>query len=129
MGVRCGLDLIELNRIERAFSIHGDSFKSKVFTSNERAYCEGKGKASIQSYAARFCGKEAVAKALGTGIAKGVTLLDIEITDVVGGKPVVTLYNEARHLYKAMGGTAMDISLTHSRDYAAAQVVILISGD
>ncbi len=126
MGVRCGLDLVELERMERALSQHGESFKRKVFTSKERAYCEARGKAALQSFAARFCAKEAVAKALGTGIAKGVSFLDIEIVNGEEGKPSVILHGEARRIYEAMGGKAMDISLTHSRDYAAAQAVILL---
>ena len=59
MNIRCGIDIIELDRISRALS-DGDSFKNKVFTPRERAYCENRGKGSMQSYAARFCAKEAV---------------------------------------------------------------------
>ncbi|HBR04091.1 MAG TPA: holo-[acyl-carrier-protein] synthase [Ruminiclostridium sp.] len=125
MRIRCGMDLIELKRIENALSSHGESFKKRVYTARERAYCDGRGEASVQSYAARFCGKEAVAKALGTGIAKGVCLQDIEITVDGRGRPCITLHNEARRIYEAMGGKSMDISLTHSHDYAAAQAVLL----
>lgn len=125
MAVHCGLDLIELERMKKALSMRGESFMNKVYTSNEKTFCEGRGKASLQSYAARFCGKEAVAKALGTGISKGITFLDIEITVDDNGKPYVTLYNEAKRVYDAMGGKSIDISLTHTRDYAAAQAVIL----
>ena len=126
MGVRCGLDMIELDRMERALSQHGESFKNKVFTSGEKAYCEARGKAALQSYAVRFCAKEAVAKALGTGIAKGVSLIDIEVVSGAEGKPSVVLHGEARRVFEAMGAKAMDISLTHSRDYAAAHAVILL---
>lgn len=124
MNIRCGIDIIELDRISRALD-NGDSFKNKVFTANERAYCEDRGKGSLQSYAARFCAKEAVAKALGTGISKGISFLDIEVLNDENGKPIINLYGEAERIYKILGSNAIDISLTHSRDYAAAQAVIL----
>lgn len=125
MGIRCGMDIVELDRIERALA-QGESFIKRVYTPNERAYCESRGKAALQSFAARFCAKEAVSKALGTGIAQGVSLQDIEVTNESGGKPVVILHNEAKRHFEAMGAKAIDISLTHSRDYAAAQAVILL---
>jgi len=125
MNIRCGIDIIELERVARALSRHGDRFRNKIFTEAEKSYCESMGKASLQSYAARFSAKEAVSKALGTGISKGVSFLDIEILNDVDGKPLVVLHNEARRIFDEMGGKSIDISLTHSRDYAAAQVVIL----
>ncbi|NMA65002.1 MAG: holo-ACP synthase [Clostridiaceae bacterium] len=125
MDIRCGMDIVELDRIAKALSRHGDKFKNKIFTEQERTYCESKGKASLQSYAARFCAKEAVSKALGTGISGGVSFLDIEILNKQNGKPLVFLYNEAKKIFEKIGGQTIDISLTHSRDYAAAQAVIL----
>lgn len=126
MNVQCGIDLVELDRIDKALSKYGESFKNRVFTKQERAYCESKGKAAIQSFAVRFCAKEAVSKALGTGIAKGVTFQDIEILNDEAGKPVAVLHGEARCIFERMGGKAIDISLTHSRHYALAQAVILL---
>jgi holo-[acyl-carrier protein] synthase len=79
----------------------------------------------MQSYAARFCAKEAVAKALGTGISQGISFQDIEIINEENGKPIVILYGEAERIYRNLGSKAIDISLTHSRDYAAAHAVIL----
>jgi len=125
-SIRCGMDIVELDRIARAFSLHGDSFKQKVFTLREIEYCESKKGSALQSYAARFCAKEAVSKALGTGISKGVSFLDIEILSDNTGKPIVVLHNEAKRIFDGMCGKAIDISLTHSHDYAAAQAVILI---
>jgi holo-[acyl-carrier protein] synthase len=124
MNIRCGIDIVELDRFSRALST-GDSFKNKVFTPNERSYCESLGKNSLQSYAARFCAKEAVAKALGTGISKGISFQDIEVLNEENGKPTVYLHGEAANIYEMLGSKAIDISLTHSRDYAAAQAVIL----
>jgi len=125
MGIRCGIDLIELDRFEKAL-LKGDSFKNRVFTPAEIAYCEARGIAgSLRSYAARFCAKEAVAKALGTGIAKGVSFQDIEISNDANGKPNVILTGKALEIFRGMGAVSIDISLTHSRDYAMAQAVFL----
>lgn len=124
MNIRCGIDIIELDRISRALS-DGDSFKNRVFTPKERAYCEDRGKGSLQSYAARFCAKEAVVKALGTGISEGISFQDIEVLNEENGKPIVILHGEAERIYKMLGSQAIDVSLSHSRDYATAQAVIL----
>lgn len=127
MDIRCGIDIIELERISNAL-LSAKSFKDKVFTPSEQLDCEGKGKGKIQSYAARFCAKEAVAKALGTGISKGVSFQDIEVINDEWGKPKINLTGNAMRLYMDMGGKSIDISLSHSRDYAIAQAVILIEG-
>lgn len=126
MDIRCGLDLVEIERIERTLSKGGESFKDRVFTVTEKAFCEKRGKASAQSYAARFCAKEAVVKALGTGISGGISFLDIEVVNDGMGKPRVNLYNAALRKFESIGGKAIDISLTHTKNYAAAQVVILL---
>ncbi len=125
MDIRSGIDIIELERMSRALK-STPGFKKKVFTENEQAYCENRGKGKLQSYAARFCAKEAVVKALGTGISKGICFLEIEILNDENGKPAVNLLGEALLLYRNMGAKAIDISLTHCRDYALAQAVILI---
>jgi len=124
MNIRCGIDIIEIDRISKVLS-DGESFRNKVFTQRERDYCESRGRGSVQSYAARFCAKEAVVKALGTGISKGISYQDIEILNEENGKPKVILHGEAERIFKELGSKAIDISLTHSRAYAAAQAVIL----
>ena len=126
MGVRTGIDIVEIDRIKVIFEQSGDAFLHRVYTDQEIIYCESKGRARLNSYAARFSAKEAVSKALGTGIAKGISFQDIEIINDENGKPSVFLYGEAQKRYAAIGGKCMDISLTHSREYAAAYVVIEI---
>jgi holo-[acyl-carrier protein] synthase len=128
VDVRCGIDMIELDRIEKALSCNGDSFKRKVFTEKERDYCEARGAGGTRSYAVRFCAKEAVSKALGTGFSRGVSFHDIEIINEISGKPRVILHNQAKRLFETIGARAIDVSLTHSRDYAAAQAVIIVHG-
>lgn len=124
MGVRTGIDIVEIDRIRNAAEKTGDAFIRRVYTEKEIQYCESRKNANMSSYAARFSAKEAVSKALGTGIALGIAFLDIEIVNDAYGKPMVFLHGEAEKRYRSIGGKALDISLTHSRDYAAAYVVI-----
>ncbi len=125
MGIHCGVDMVEIQRIRESIERYGDSFVRKIFTDEEIKYCENRKSGRYESYAARFAAKEAVSKALGTGLAKGVTLKGIEMINDAGGKPVVHLYGSTLEQYKKMGGVSMDISLTHSRNYATAFAVIL----
>ena len=88
MSVHCGVDIIEIDRVKKSVD-ELESFRSRVFTEKEIAYCEGRNKAKYESYAARFAAKEAVLKALGTGLSDGVEWKHIEISNDERGKPVV----------------------------------------
>jgi holo-[acyl-carrier protein] synthase len=125
VNIFCGVDMVEIKRIQNSVGKLGKSFVEKVFTSQEIEYCEGKRSQRYQSYAARFAAKEAVSKALGTGISKGVSLKTIEVTVSESGKPNVVLHDGAKEVFEKMGGVSMDISLTHTQEYAAAFVVLL----
>ncbi|HEY8420793.1 MAG TPA: holo-ACP synthase [Thermoclostridium sp.] len=125
MNIYCGVDMVEIKRIKDSIEKYGNSFIEKIFTPGEINYCESRRKQKYQSYAARFSAKEAVSKALGTGIAKGVTLKDIEVRVSDTGKPHIVLYNKAMELYEEMGGVSMDISLAHTKDYATAFAVLI----
>lgn len=116
-----GIDIIEVARITKA--IGRSSFIKRVFTLQEQAYCEGRGVQSAQSYAARFAGKEAVLKAFGTGLRGGL-LTDIEILPDALGCPGVTLYGYFAAAEQQKQVTSIHISLTHTRQYAAAQVIL-----
>ena len=72
-----GIDVVEVERVESSIAEFGERFVSRVFTEAERAYCESQKRPAIH-YAARFAAKEAVAKALGTGIGKELSWLDME---------------------------------------------------
>ncbi len=113
-----GVDLVEIARIERALQRHGARFLERIFTPAEAALCAGR----PAELAARFAGKEAVSKALGTGIA-GFGWRDIEILSDDAGKPLVTLYGGAAARAAGLGLTRIEISLSHTRDIAAAFVV------
>ncbi|NLH95955.1 MAG: holo-ACP synthase [Clostridiaceae bacterium] len=123
MAVRCGVDIIEIERIRRSLEELG-SFRDRVFTGHEISWCESRNRARYESYAARFAAKEAVLKALGTGLADGIEWKDIEIRNDEKGKPEVVLAGRALEIYRAMGARSIDISLSHCGSHAVAFVVI-----
>ncbi len=113
-----GTDIVEIGRIRKA--IHRtDAFKKRVYTEREIEYIEKK-RDPYASYAGRFAGKEAVSKALGTGVT-GFSLTDVEILNDSFGKPVVIFYNE---LKKKTENMKIEISISHSREYAVSTVII-----
>ncbi len=115
-----GIDIIEIARIERAIARWGESFLHRVYTEPELRLCHKK----LPSLAARFAGKEAVIKALGTK-NKGISWKDIEILSDPIGKPLVHLYGRAQKQANAVGLDKLAISLSHSKEYAIA----LVSGE
>ena len=118
-----GTDMIEISRIERSVEQFGERFLHRVFTSGEIAYCQRKKKHAAESFAARFAAKEAGAKALGTGISRGVTWKEIEVRREPSGRPTLHLTGRARELADQIGIARLSLSLTHSRDLALAVVV------
>ena len=121
MIIGIGIDLIEIRRVKMA--MERPLFVRRVFTPGEQAYCNSRGRQSAASYAARFAGKEAVMKALGTGLAGG-TWQDIEILPDGKGRPIVTLTGGFAALAEKMGVRRIFISLTHAQEYAAADVLL-----
>lgn len=115
-----GIDIVEVERIEKA--LKKKSFLNRVFTAREQVYCEEKGVQKNASYAARFSGKEAVMKAFGTGMAGG-KFQEIEILPDAKGCPVVSLSGQFARLAQEKGIVEIHISLTHTKEYAAAQVI------
>ncbi len=110
-----GTDIIEIERIKKSIEHHKDTFINRIFTSRERKYCE-KFKNPYPHFAVRFAAKEAVAKALGTGINSKVNWLDIEICNEESGKPYV--------IYKKSNSKNIFLSISHSEKYAVAFAVI-----
>ena len=122
-----GTDIVNIRRIEQLLKKHKFSFKNKIFSKKEIAYCE-KRKNSGAFYAKRFAAKEAFSKALGTGIRKGVNLKNIEITNNVHGKPSISLKgNLANYLKKKIKCKKYDIHLSLSDDKPWAQATVIIS--
>lgn len=120
--VKLGVDLIEIDRIARALARHGGSFKERCFTEAEIAYCDSKANPP-QHYAARFAGKEAVGKALGTGVH--FTWREIEIKG--RPKPGVHLSGRTKAAADRLGVREIELSMTHARDLAAAVAAVLMS--
>ncbi|MFZ0092158.1 MAG: holo-ACP synthase [Solirubrobacteraceae bacterium] len=112
-----GIDLLEIHRLERALA-RRPRLAERLFTDAERAYAAGRARPG-QHLAARFCAKEAVAKALGLD---ALTFRDIEVTSA-GGPPEVTLHGAAARRAAALG-VEVRVSLTHTRSNAAAVAII-----
>ena len=113
-----GVDIIEIDRVADVLARHGDRFLNRIYTPDEIAHCRGR----IAELAARFAAKEAVMKALGTGV-RGVGWRDIEILPNRRGKPLVFLYHRGAARAERIQLRGLEISLTHSREYAIAMVV------
>ena len=119
MMLRTGVDLIETSRVAEAIERHGDRFLKRVFTEHELKECNGR----VTSLAARFAAKEAVAKALGTGIGD-VSWLEIEIRSDEKKAPHLVFHGEAERLVKQLGLTTWSVSLSHTESQAIALVVM-----
>lgn len=118
--LRCGIDSLEISRVEDGIARFGERFLNRFFTPGERGDCADQ----PHRLAARLAGKEAVAKALGTGIGV-VGWRDIEIRGDERGRPMLHLHGEAMRVSLALGLTDWDISLTHTHTTASAVAVAL----
>jgi holo-[acyl-carrier protein] synthase len=123
MVLGLGTDLIETKRVQESIERYGERFLERIFTEGEIAYCMRKRKNAAESFAARFAAKEAGAKALGTGISRGVSWKEFEVRREVSGRPTLHLSGRAAELAEAMGVRRVQLSLTHSRELALAVVV------
>lgn len=123
MIVSIGIDIIEVYRISETLE-RTPRFVERVFTEKERAYCEAKGAASAQSFAARFAAKEAFLKALKTGWRGKITWHDMEILNDAQGVPSLTISGEAEEVLKKTGANKIHLSLSHTTDHATAQVIL-----
>jgi holo-[acyl-carrier protein] synthase len=119
--VGIGLDLIEVERVRRAWARFGDRFVRRILTPAERASLHGDPATFL---AARLAAKEAVFKALGTGWANGVTWRDVEVLRSSSGAPEIRLGGAAGEVCARRGGAGVHVSLSHTRGHAAAVVVI-----
>ena len=117
-----GVDLCGVARIERA--IEKAHFYERVFTVEERAYLDKKGRGRAQSAAAMFAAKEAVAKALGTGFSGGVMPWNISVVHDEKGVPGAELTGAAKARMEQMGGAGVMLSLSHEGGNAIAFAVI-----
>ncbi|RME72339.1 MAG: holo-[acyl-carrier-protein] synthase [Chloroflexi bacterium] len=113
-----GVDIAEIERVAACIDRFGDRFLRRVYTGQELAYCQGR----VSSLAVRWAAKEAVAKALGTGIGD-VRWTDIEIVNDENCRPSIRLHGQAAVLAQQLGIRRFAVSLSHAREYAVAFVV------
>ena len=99
-------------------------FAERVFTNAERAYCESRGAAAAQHYAARFAAKEAALKALQTGWSGGISWQDVEVGAKDSGAPVISFHGRARELYEQTGAARAHLSIAHTTEHAIAEVIL-----
>ncbi len=122
MKITCGTDIIEIDRIHKLIDENKENFINKIYTENEIAYCESKTLVKYQHYAARFAAKEAIFKAISNRLKNkfDIAWKDAEIINDENGKP------EVRFLNKQIEGLdSIEISISHCRDYATANVVAI----
>ena len=123
----CGVDVIEIARVERALARHGERFLRRVYTPLEVAVCRGR----VSELAVHFAAKEAVSKALGVGIfgSEGIFWREVEVLPDRRGRPVVYLYGRAEARARDMSVREVAVSLTHDGGLAVAMAVAQCDGD
>ncbi|HYG98127.1 MAG TPA: holo-[acyl-carrier-protein] synthase [Terriglobales bacterium] len=123
MIVGTGIDIAEVPRIAAAIERYGQRFLKRVFTDAEIHYCESKTNRT-ERYAARFAAKEAGMKAIGTGWKGGVSWHDVEVRRAPGGRPTVVFSGKAGEFAERLGVRHVSLSLSHTAEYAIAQVIV-----
>jgi holo-[acyl-carrier protein] synthase len=124
-----GNDLIDIRRIEQTLERFGERFLDRIYTAEERARAERRPFNRAATYAKRFAAKEACAKALGTGLRRGVFWRDMRVANLPSGQPTLTLSGGAVKRLAEMvpPGMVAQINLTMTDDYPWAEAVVVIS--
>ncbi len=117
-AVGLGVDIVEIERM-KGILVRTPSFAERVFSPDERAYCDGKSNPATH-YALRFAAKEAVVKALGTGFADGIGVRDIEVRRAKNGRPMAKLSGRALEIAESLGVRELSISLSYTHTDAVA---------
>ena len=123
MTIAIGTDIIEIKRIADALERQGDKFVQRILTESEIAEYRGRGN-SVAFLAKRFASKEAIAKALGTGIGRGISFQHMVISNNAEGAPLAELHENALERLKQLGGNKVLLSLSDEKNYALAYVAI-----
>ncbi len=118
-----GMDIVEVARIRRAIDRHGERFLDRIFTATEMDYSRARLRC-FEHLSARFAAKEAVLKALGTGMSEGARLGEVEVVNKPTGQPEVVLHGKTQQLFAERGIDRIFLSLSHTEALAIAQVVI-----
>ena len=119
-----GIDLVDCRRIEQLVNRYGKRFLERVFTEQEQRASEDY-RRKIERLAGRFAVKEAVMKLLGTGWGNGLGWLDVETRNDPRGRPMVSLTGRAEELAKEMGIDRVEVSISHTSDFAMASAIAL----
>ncbi len=119
-----GADLVEVERIGAMLDEHGQRFLDRCFTPAEQAY-KADSRRRVEHLAARFAAKEAVLKALGTGLTGGIAWTDIEVVNAPSGAPRIALRGAAADAAATLGATSWVVSLSHTETHALASVIAL----
>lgn len=130
MEVRTGTDIIEVERIQKSIEELGDNFLNKIYTKNEINYCQNTKKLMYQHYAARFAVKEAAFKAVSTLLSDkyDLTWKNVETINDENGKPTINFISLPKEIEAAFSKiTSIDVSISHIKDFAIANVVILVT--
>lgn len=123
MIVGTGLDIVEIQRVQKIYERFGDVFAKRILSRDEYRDYE-KSNFPVHFLARRFAAKEAVAKSLGTGFSKGLTLNMIGVGHDESGRPIIQLYDKAKEFASRMEVKNSWISISDERNYAAAFVVM-----
>ncbi len=128
MIIGIGNDMIDIRRVERTLERFGDRFTQRIFTEIEQRKSDGR-RNRAASYAKRFAAKEACAKALGTGLARGVFWKDMGVVNLRGGQPTIALSGGARQRLDQITPPGMEavIHVTITDDHPLAQAFVIIS--
>ena len=121
--IGCGIDLVKIERIEKIIKRWGNNFNSRIFTPLERDYCEKKKDNKFQSYAGKFAAKEALLKALGLGL-RGANWKEIEIKNDELGQPIICTSGKLKNIASLKGISKYFITISHTKEYAIAQVIL-----
>ena len=119
-----GTDIVKISRVEELISRYGDRFLKRLFLPAEINYCQPKKRPAIH-FAARFAAKEAMLKALGTGLSQGISWKDMEVCRQSGAAPEFSFSGRVAELCRERGITSSMISLSHEHEFALAFIIII----
>jgi len=119
-----GIDLVDFTRIEKLLNQHGKRFLNRIFTTAEQKYAQAN-KNHTEKLAGRFAAKEAVLKLLGTGWRGKIAWTDIKVVNNPAGQPEVSISGEVKKIADNLGINRINISITHTANFAIASAVAL----
>ena len=123
--MRQGVDIVSVERLQEAALRHGDRFLDRIFTSEERAYCESK-RYKFEHYAARFAAKEAMMKAMEIRRKNRFRFREIEVVRRPTGKPEIRISPESQRRFGLPPHSQIELSMSHERKYAVSFVVLIL---